>query len=180
MSLLAIIIVLVSVVVVAVVAVVAGRLLYIRQVRRSLVKLLGRREAIIAAANGVENVLEHLLSADDETLAAFAGDPASEDRRAMADVASRMRILADDLHVLALPKRLWPSAEKMEDAARTLSAQTAGVGEATGPEGALGALAGIRLADVRSRVDEANKSLEPLLEAFKVSDPAVYGGGLYI
>jgi hypothetical protein len=157
-----------------------GRFLYLRQVRRSLVRLLGRLEAILASAKGLELVLEHLLSADDETLSTFAGDPTSEDRRALEDVATRMRIMGDDLHSMALPKRLWPSAEAMEAAARVVAQQAGGVGDAETPEAVLAALAAVRIADINRAIDVSNEALEPLLLAFDVRDPAVYGGGLYI
>jgi hypothetical protein len=93
-----------------------ARFLYVRQVRRSLVRLLGRREAVVAAAKGLERVLEHLMADEDDALATFAGDAGSDDRRALEDIASRMRITADDLHAMALPKRLWSVAEEMERA----------------------------------------------------------------
>jgi hypothetical protein len=157
-----------------------GRYLYLRQMRRSLVTLLGRREAVIASAHGLERVLEHLLSADDATLSTFASVTASEDRRALDDVASRMTILADDLHGMALPKRLWPAAESMETAARVVAAQAGGVGKAQGPDAVLDALAAIRIDEIREGIEAANEMLEPLLAAFDVKDPAVYGGGLYI
>lgn len=175
-----IIIVAFAVVVVGVVAALLGRLLYVRQVKRSLVSLLGKREGILAAARGLELVLEHLLAADDATLGEFASDPASEDRHALEDIAQRMRIAADDLHSVALPKRLWTPAERMERAARIIAAQAGGVGEAATPELALAGLATIRMDEISAAIDEANTSLEPLMQAFDVRDPAVYGGGLYI
>lgn len=170
----------VALVAVGVAAALLGRFLYLRQVKRSLVTLAGRREGILAAAKGLELVLEHLLAADDATLSAFAGDPASEDRRALEDVAARTRIAADDLHGMALPKRLWPVAEAMEHAARIIAEQAGGVGEASEPDEVLAALAAVRISEINAAIDAANRSLDPLLEAFEVSDPAVYGGGLYI
>ena len=164
---------------VAVAAAFLGRALYVRQVRRSLVRLLGSREAVTAAAKGVERVIRHLVN-DDEALAAFASDAGSEDRRAVEDVAARMRIVADDLRVTPLPKRLWPVADDMERAARGLADQAGRVGEATSPDEALDALGGIDMGEVRASVALVNERLEPMLEAFHVDDPAVYGGGLYI
>jgi hypothetical protein len=173
---------LVAVVAVAVGAAFLGRWLYARQVRRSLVRLLRTREAVVAGAKGLDLVIAHLAGQEDdgEALEVFASDAASEDRRAVADVAARMRILADDLHAMALPKRLWVVAEDMERAARTLAEQAGGVGEAATPAGALDALAAIRMEVVREQARAADTDLQPLLEAFRVYDPAVYGGGLYI
>lgn len=170
----------VGVVVVSVGAAFLGRALYVRQVRRSLVRLLGSREAVTASAKGVQRVIEHLLADEDDVLATFASDPGSEDRRAVEDVASRMRIAADDLRTMALPKRLWPVADDMERIARALADQAGRVGEATSPDAALDALGGIDMSGIRADVALVNEHLEPLLEAFRVDDPAVYGGGLYI
>jgi hypothetical protein len=170
----------VAIVVVGVGGALLGRFLYTRQVRRSLVRLLGRREAVIASAKGLERVIEHLLGDEEDALATFAADPASEDRRAIDDMASRMRMAADDLHGMALPKRLWPIAEEMERAARSIAVQAGKVGEATTPDEALDALAAIELHGIRAEIDSANEHLQPLLDAFRVHDPAVYGGGLYI
>lgn len=157
-----------------------GRVLYLQQVRRSLVKLLGRREAIVAAAKGLSLVIEHLLSGEDDALADFAFDQANDDRRAVMDVASRMRITYDDLRSMPLPKRLWPVAEEMEGAARLMSEQAGEVGKAQSPEEALDGLSAIRMQEIREHIALVNERLEPLLEAFRVDDPAVYGGGLYI
>lgn len=157
-----------------------GRVLYSRQVHRSLIALLGRREAIVAAARGIERVIEHLLSADDATLTAFAADPASEDRRAIGDIAIRMRLAADDLRQMALPKRLWSLAEDMERASAEIAKQAGAVGEADTPDAALDALAAIHMQEIRDDIAVVNARLEPLLDAFRVNDPAVYGGGLYI
>jgi hypothetical protein len=157
-----------------------GRTMYVRQVRRSLVRLIGTREAARAAYRGVEQVLEHLLSADDEALEVFAADPASEDRRALEELSARMRITADELKVLALPKRLWPAAEALELAARELSSQAGAVGEASVPDAVLDRLADIRVQEIKTRLASADEALETMLETFKVNDPSVYGGGLYI
>lgn len=169
-----------AVVAVGVASAFIGRALYLRQVRRSLVRLLSMREAVTAAANGLDRVIEHLLSAGDESLVAFAEEPRHEDRRAVEDVASRARIAADELHTLALPKHLWPVAESMEKAAREIAKQAGAVGEADTPDGVLDALGAVDVATIANAIGEANETLEPLLREFGVSEPAVYGGGLYI
>lgn len=180
MTTLGYLIVFVVLVAVGLAATLLGRILYIRQTRRSLVKLLGRREGVVAAANGLEKVIQHLLAAGDESLMLFAEDAHHEDRRAVDDVAVRMCIAGDELHALALPKRLWPVAEAMEQAASMIAAQAGAVGEASTPDGVLDALAAIDVAGIASAVRTANAALEPLLEDFHVDDSAVYGGGLYI
>ncbi len=169
-----------AVLVAGVAAAFLGRALYIRQVRRSLVRLLGMREAVTAAANGLDRVIEHLLAVGDESLMAFAEDARHEDRRAVADVASRMGIAADELHVLALPKALWTVAEAMEKAARVIAAQAGRVGEAESAEGVLDALGAVDTAAIAAAIRDVNGLLEPLLGESGVSEPGVYGGGLYI
>jgi hypothetical protein len=169
-----------AVVILAALGVLLGRLLYVRQVRRSLLRLIGTREAIRAAARGLQQVLEHLLAAEDEALEVFAADATSEDRRALEELSARMRISADELKLLALPKRLWPVAEEMESAARAIADQAGAVGEAHGPDAVLDRLTAIRPHDINAKMAEADERLELLLDAFKVHDPAVYGGGLYI
>jgi hypothetical protein len=157
-----------------------GRVLYLRQVRRSLLRLITAREAVRAAERGLQQVLQHLVEADNEAFGAFAADPASEDRRALEELAGRMRITADELKALALPKRLWGVAERIESAARAVADQAGGVGEATGQDAVLERLAAIRLQDVHELMASADESLDPVLEAYKVREPSVYGGGLYI
>jgi thioredoxin-like negative regulator of GroEL len=165
---------------VGLIAALLGRWLYFRQIRNSLVKLLGRREAMAAAGRGMQSVMEHLLGSDEEALTLFAEDPESDDRRALEDIAARMTLTADDLRALALPKRLWPVAEEMERAARAIGEQASRVREAGTPDAALDALGRIRMQEIRDEMTAVNGRLEPLLDAFRVDDPAVYGGGLYI
>lgn len=172
--------ILVAAVIVAVAVAFLGRLLYVRQAKRSLVRLIGVREAVRAAADGLQRVLQHLLEADDEALEVFAADPLSEDRRALEELAARMGIVADELKSLPLPKRLWGVAEQIEQAAHEIATQAGGVGDSASPDAVLDALARIRMADIRAELAAADDRLQPLLEAFKVSDAAVYGGGLYI
>ncbi len=162
------------------IVVLLGRLLYVRQVRRSLLRLITAREATRAAERGVEQVLQHLLESGDDALEVFAADSTNEDRRALEELAARMMITADELKVLALPKRMWDVAERMEAAARAIADQSGGVGEATSPDAVLERLAAIRLQDVRRLMVAADEQLDPMLEAYKVNEPAVYGGGLYI
>lgn len=170
---------LLGVIAVGVAAVFLGRWLYRQQARASLVKVLSRREAIAAAGRALYGVLQRLTT-EDEVLERFASDPTSEDRKALEDIASRMRLTADELRTLALPKILWPVAEEMERVARLVAEQSGGVGRTLSFDDALDALGAIRIQAIRDEMSLVNQRLEPLLEEFHVDDPAVYGGGLYI
>lgn len=139
---------------------------------------MGRREAIQAALKVVERVVADLAGSDVEGLLAFAGED-SEERRAVGEVAARMRIEASELADLALPKSLWGLADRLGEAAGELAEQAGRVGEASG-EGVLDALAELDLSQVRAALDAADSEMGSLSARYGVTDAAVYGGGLYI
>jgi hypothetical protein len=166
------------------VAVVAGivmvsLLAWRRQVRRYIVTLVGGRETISSAFHTVEGVSKTLATATDGELIAFALDPESEGRRALSDISERMAISADELQMMALPKRLWPPANALADAAALLGGQA---GRVSGSEGVevLDALGELDLVGVVSLLEAADAMLLDMRERYRVADDAVYGGGLYI
>lgn len=158
----------------------SSRMLYVRQVRRALVGLIGRREAIHASQRAVRGVLGHLAEASVEELTAFASDASNEDRRSICDVHERMLIVADDLRAARLPKAVWTSADLLERAARTLAEES---GRICSPESAEGSLDGLATIDLH-RADDAiaagDGEVQRMCEVYRVKDPSVYGGGLYI
>ena len=158
--------------------VVLARLAWRRQVRRYLVALMGRREDIAAALKTVDGVVGALASGSVEDVISFAR-PDSEERRVVADVASRMRIGADELADLPLPKKLWALADQLGAAAASLALAAAGVGEAEG-DAVLDALVALDLTPVRAVLDESAAESARLAELYDLTDAAVYGGGLYI
>lgn len=175
-----IVVALAGVVVVGAAAALVGRWLYIRQIRMSLVGLARRREAALASARGLEAILGRLAAAKDEEIEAFAADPANEDRHAIAEVANRMRINTDELQGVALPKVLWPVADKLQTVCAGIVDAADGVGEAGTAEGALDGLGAIDLQRIFIELRAVSEQLDMLLAQYKVEDPAVYGGGLYI
>jgi len=165
-------------VILAAVTVILARLAWRRQVRRFLVGLMSRREAISAALNTAEAVIRTLGQGSVEELLAFA-QAGSEERRALAEIAERMRMEATEVADLALPKALWPLADSLGAAANGLAVQAGGVGDAGG-EGVLDALEVLDLKHVRAALEEADGHIAAAATVYDLTDPSVYGGGLYI
>ncbi len=163
----------------AVVIAVLTRLTWRRKVRRYIVTLVGGRETVRSAFQAVGRVSAELARASDGELIAFATDVDSEDRRMLADIADRMSISSDELQTMALPKRLWPAANALADAAALLGAQASAVSGGQGVE-VLDALGEMDLVGVVSLLEAADATLGDLRERYGASEDAVYGGGLYI
>jgi hypothetical protein len=171
------IIALVAAVLIAV-TVVLARLTWRRQVRRYVVALVGRREAILAALKAIDGVLATLAGGTVEDVIAFAR-PESEERRVIAEIAARMRIQTGELTDLPLPKKLWPLADLLDVAAQALASSAAAVGEAE-DDAVLDALSALDLTASRTALDDAEAEIARLAEIYDLTDPSVYGGGLYI
>ncbi len=162
------------------VVVVGAIMLWRRQVRRSLIGLTGRREAMAAAYRGLQSVFASLAEADADELTAFALDPDSGHRRSLEDLHSRMRMQAEELAEMTLPKQLWVVADCLGTAAALLAVETGRVGEADSPEAVLAALGAIDVPAVTVALDAANEAIDGLLAEHGIEDPSVYGGGMYI
>lgn len=171
--------VIIAVVAVALIAatIVTARVAWRRQVGRYLLVLTRQKEAVVAALRSTESVLAALASAEPGELLRFAHED-SEERAALAEIGERMRIEADELAALALPKRLWPIADVLGEAASALATQASTLATARG-EAALDALGAVDLTSVVDKVDQAERHIEEAAEAYAATD-AVYGGGLYI
>jgi hypothetical protein len=160
--------------------VVGSIVLWRRQVRRSLIALTGRREAVTAAYRGLEGVFSALAEGDTDEVTAFAIDSTSVQRKALEELHFRMRIQSEELSEIALPKRLWNAADLLGTAAGKLAVETGRVGEAGPPEKVLEVLGKIDVAGVSTALRAANEAIDGLLEDLDIGDPSVYGGGLYI
>lgn len=158
---------------------VVGIVLWRRSMKRELQRLLGRREAIHAALKTVERVVSSLADASDGDLVAFAQDGDVEDRRALGEVASQMRIQRDELAVQPLPKALHESADALGAAAGALAEQTERTEAVEGVE-VLDALAAIEFSSVRTQLLRADVAVRELAERYGVDEAAFYGGGMYI
>jgi len=158
---------------------IAGFVLWRRSVKQELQRLLGRREAVYSALRTVERVVRSLADASDGDLVAFALDGDAEDRRALGEVASQMRIQRDELAVQPLPKSLHESADALGAAAGALADQTERTEAVEGVE-VLDALAAIEFSSVRTQLLRADVAVRELAERYGVDEVAFYGGGMYI
>ena len=158
--------------------VVLARLAWRRQVRSYTVGLMGRREAIGAALKTIESVIGTLAQGSVPELLSFTAE-GSEERRAVSEIGDRMKIEVAELADLALPKKLWPLANALGAAASALGEESGRVGEAEA-EAALDALASLDLGGVRTALDEADGYISAVSTEYDLTDPSVYGGGLYI
>jgi hypothetical protein len=158
----------------------ASVVLWRRQVRRSLIGLIGRRESVMAAYRALESVFTSLAAAEVDELEAFATDATSSHRRALEELHARMRIQSEELADLALPKRLWKAADLLGTAAGVLAVETGRVGEAASPGAVLEALGLVDVSGIGEALHPANEEIDAQLAARDIGDPAVYGGGLYI
>ncbi|MGB4441239.1 MAG: hypothetical protein WBJ62_03330 [Coriobacteriia bacterium] len=165
-------------VVLVAVTIVLARLAWRRQVRRYLVGLLGRREAIGAALKMIDASVRTLAGGSVDDLLAFS-ETGSEERRALGEVAARMAIETTELADLALPKKLWALADSLGAAAASLSEQVGRVGDLSG-EAVLDALVEMDLDASRASLAEADGLIASASTMYGLTDSAVYGGGLYI
>ena len=160
--------------------VIAAMLLWQRQVRLALIGLTGRREAVMAAYRALESVFSALADSDVETLTVFATDPGSEHRKSLEELHTRMKIQADELADLPLPKAQWKAADLLGVAAGRLASEVGQVGEAADPEAVLEAVSAVDIAAITEALNPANEEIDRLLVDMGIEDAAVYGGGLYI
>ena len=169
---------------VALVALVFGAVLLFlslraRGVRRAVVALIGRKEAIVAACRAMRNLVERLAGATDEELHCFSSDPLDADRRAFGEVASQMRIAEDELKSTDVARSLESVVISMEDAARLIF-EAAGSVDRAGESDALSAASEIDFAAITDAVARMESTLHEAAERSHVDDRSVYGGGLHI
>lgn len=160
--------------------VIGSLLLWRRQLRRSLIALVGRRESIRAAYRALESIFAALSAETPEGITRFAIDPASEHRKALEELQRRMNIQVEELQAIALPKQFWHCADMLQAAASKMRDEVVKINVAPSPEAVLNGVGTIDVAGIRSAMAAAGTELERLLRENNVEDPAVYGGGLYI
>lgn len=148
--------------------------------RRFLLRLVSRREAVDVAFIALEDAMLRLAEGSDGQLTAFMDDPDSIERRTLHEVASRARILADELDTMSLPKKFVPAADALGDAAYIIGREAGKVHDDLTGDAALDALGTIDLTDVTSVHERAVAEVEKVCDACGLDDAAVYGGGLYL
>ncbi len=158
--------------------VVAARIAWRRQVGRYVITLTSHREAITSALKTVESVVRAVASGDVGQVIAFTASD-SEERQTLSEISERMQIEHAELKDIALPKALWKLADLLCAAAGELAAQSAALGEGEG-EPVLDALMTFDLASTRRYLSDALEEAQRVAGVYKVTDPSVYGGGLYI
>ena len=161
-------------------ATVAGIFAYRAAERRYVLRLVRSREGLDFVRQALGDSLSRLAEGSERELRLFAEDPDSGERRALHEVASRARLLADELDGTALPARLVPAAEALADAAYLIGQEAGRVGDQMRGEAALEALGRIDLDAVETYYRAAISAVQSVCEACGLEDAAVYGGGLYL
>lgn len=157
-----------------------GRQLWLKRVRRQLVMLFSSREALTSAARSLNELIERLAEAGDDVWVLFVEDSESDERRAVGEIAHRMDMLAVELEAMPLPRVLHELADALQRIAGEIRDMTVAIDRAASPDEVLNALEGVDLPWIAQRMTETDRMLGELQGTFKVTDPAVYGGGLYI
>lgn len=155
-----------------------ARIMWRKQVGHYIIMLTGHREAIVSALKAAESVIAELARGDAARIIAFSA-AGSEDRQTLSEIAERMRIEQAELAEVALPKKLWKFADMLCEVAGSLATQAGGVGDQEG-EAVLDALLTFDLTAVRAALADSAVEAERVSTHYKVTDPSVYGGGLYI
>lgn len=149
--------------------------------RRYLLRLVTRREAIDAVRQALDDTVSRLAQGSDEMLSHFADDPDAGERRALHEVASRARMLADELEVMSLPKKLIPAADALADTAYVIGREAGKVHDDCIGHSAFDALGSIDLSEVAALYAAATLEVQHVCEVCGLQDDAaVYGGGLYL
>lgn len=148
--------------------------------RKLLLRLMGRLEAIEAAAQALIDAIGRLSEAPDDELEAFTEDANAPERRVLAEVRQRAHILYDELDHMSLPGRLVPIAEATADAAFVVAREAGCIEETDLGAQALDKLAQIDLEAVTGYVARARTTLGAMCAVCGLEDTAVYGGGLYL
>lgn len=148
--------------------------------RRYALRLVRSREGVDFVRQALADSLVRLAEGSDQELANFANDADSMERRALHEVESRARLLAEELDSTALPKSLAPAADALGDAAYLIAAEAGRVRDDDTGEAALVALGSIDLQAVETYYRAAIAAVEDVCEVCGLDDAAVYGGGLYL
>jgi hypothetical protein len=147
---------------------------------RYALRLVRGREGVDFARQALGDSLSRLAEGSEAELRAFADHPDSLERRALHEVASRARFIADELDTTALPASLIPAAESLADAAYLISKEAGRVQDDDLGEAALEHLGSIDLDAVETYYRAAIAAVARVCESCGIDDSMVYGGGLYL
>jgi hypothetical protein len=146
-----------TVVVLAVISTVVSRIAWRRQVQRFIEDLLGRNEAIGLALRTTQGIIDRLARGTVADVLEFA-TPDSDDRAALGQIGRGMRIQADELSEIPLPRRLWKLADQLGVAASAIASQTSAIAETEG-EAVLDALGALDLGGARRLLESAESEI---------------------
>ena len=161
-------------------AIAAGVLAYRAAEERYVLQLVRWREGVDFVRQALGDSLGRLAGGSEAELRSFAENPDSVERRALHEVASRARLLADELDSSPVPGPLLPAIEALADAAYLISREAGRVGDEVVGEAALDAMGCIDLDAVEDYYRAAIDAVSRVCEACGVDDSIVYGGGLYL
>lgn len=159
-------------------AVVAALTAWNNAVRRYYLRLMSRREEARTVRRAFEGLIIQVRSSDAEK-AAFADDAEALERRSMAELRDRARLLAEELNTVPLPKKLWPCAEALADACDILAEEAGRVGDEYTRDAALEALDSVDLDRVEASFAHVDRQFARMSEALNVEDTGSFAGGLY-
>ena len=148
--------------------------------RRLLLKLVVRAEAADAVGAAFYDIVKSVSDAQAADFDAFVSDPNSTERRALAEVRERSRLMVEELDHLALPRRFVRVAEALADAAHVVVDEVDTVEEAVAGEEPGALLMAVDLSRVRAYAQRARLLLTDACKELGLEDTAVYGGGLYL
>lgn len=148
--------------------------------KRVLLGLVGSTEAVESSAQALIDLLTRLAEGEDQELTEFANDVESSERRALHEVASRARMLAQEVDAMPLPRSLVLLADSIGDAAYLLAAEASKVSDDAVGSAALDRLSSVDLAAVGAYTRQARYRLTEVCRHYGLVDTAVYGGGLYL
>jgi hypothetical protein len=169
-----------GIVAVAAGGVVAGILSYRAAEQNYVMRLVRWREGVDFVRQALGDSLGRLAEGSDAELRAFADDSDSVERRALHEVASRARLLADELDSTPLPGRAVPAAEALADAAYLIAQEAARVRDEVVGEQALEDLGCVDLDAVETYYAAAAAAVRQVCETCGVDESEVHAGGLYL
>lgn len=158
----------------------AGVLAYRAAEERYVMRLVQWREGVDFVRQALGDSMGRLAEGSDAELRDFAENPDSAERRALHEVATRARMLADELDVTPLPKSLTSTADSLADAAYLIAREAGRVTDEVRGDAALEALGRIDLDAVETYYRAALNAVTAVCEAHGIDESAIYGGGLYL
>lgn len=169
-----------ALVVVAFIVALSVRFARRRRVRRALVRLISRREGILAAHLALQEAVVRLSAREPEQLLSFAQYPDDEERLAIVELCRRMEVFVEDLRHTRLPKPLWHTATMMGQSALVIGKEACRIAKPESVRQVLEGLTSLDMDRVQEAVSGMRGALDRQLAAYKVDDPSVYGGGFHI